>query len=109
MWRFDTDQGVQPETWADAEVEIVDERNRSQGRAATNDATDRKAADATGSSTGDAATEEEAVKRRFGELHRLLNTRKRESPRHLQENTEANDKVCDFNQKSIQALDALVK
>ena len=54
----------------------MDERDRSQGKAATTDATDRKAADATGSSTGDAATEKEAVKRRLCELHRLLNSRK---------------------------------
>ena len=29
--------GVQLETWADAEVEIVDDRDKNQGRAATND------------------------------------------------------------------------
>ena len=54
---------AQPETWADAVVEIVDGRGRSQGKAVTTDATDRKAAEAAGSSTGDAATEIEAIKR----------------------------------------------
>ena len=44
-WDEDASRGstqtrvVQPETWADAEVEIVDERDKNQGRAATNDAT----------------------------------------------------------------------
>ena len=69
-------RGAQPETWADAEVEIVDEHDRCQGQAATTEATDRKAADATGSSTGDDATDKEAVKRQLSELHRLLNSRK---------------------------------
>ena len=55
---------------------FVTERDRSQGRAATNDAADRKAANATGTSTADVASEKEAVKRRLGELHRLLNSRK---------------------------------
>ena len=54
--------GAQPETWADAEVEIVDEQDRGQGQAATTEATDRKAAGATGSSTEDAATDKEAAK-----------------------------------------------
>ena len=49
--------------------------------------------------TGDAASEKEAVKRRLGELHRLLNSRK----------VVANDKVYDFNEKSVQALDASAK
>ena len=44
---------VQPETWADAEVEIVNERDRSQGQTGTTEATDKKAADATGSSARD--------------------------------------------------------
>ena len=77
--------GVQPKTWADAEVEIMDERDKNQGRAATNDATGSKAANATGNSAGDAATEKEATMRRLGELHRLLNSRKREPQRYLQE------------------------
>ena len=69
---------TQPETWADVEVEIVDERDRSQGKAATTDATDMKAADATGSSTGDAATEKEAVKS-------TAQQSQEEPQRHLQE------------------------
>ena len=48
-------RGVQPESWADAEVEIMDERDKNQSGAATNDATGRKAANAVGNSTGDAA------------------------------------------------------
>ena len=67
---------AQPETWADVEVEIVDEQNRSQGQTSTTEATDRKAAGVTGSSSDDAATDKEAAKRRLSELHRLLNSRK---------------------------------
>ena len=102
-------RGVQPETWADAEVKIVDERDIGQGKAATTDATDRMAADATGSSTGDAATEEEAVKRRLGELYRLLNSRNGSLNATYRKNAEANDMAHDLSQKSIQALDALAK
>ena len=102
-------RGVQKETWADAEVEIVDERYRSQGKAGTTDATDKEAADATGSATGDAATEKEAVKRRLGELRRLLNSRKGSLNATYRKNAEANDKAYDLNQKSIQALDARAK
>ena len=39
------------------------------------------------------------MKRRLGELHRLLNSRK----------GVANDKAHDFNEKSVQALDASAK
>ena len=87
----------------------MDEQDRSQGQAATTEATDRKAADATGSSTGDAATDKEAVRRRLRELHRLLNSRKGSLNATHRKNAEANDKVCDLNQKSVQALDALAK
>ena len=83
----------------------MDEQDRSQGRAATSEATDRKAADATGSS----ATDEEAVKRRLSELHPLLNSRKGSLNATQKKNAEANDKAYDLNQKSVQALDALSK
>ena len=65
-------RGAQPETWANAVVEIVDERDRRQDKAATNDATDRKAADATGSCTGDWVNSIDC------------STVEREPPRHLQ-------------------------
>ena len=51
-------RGAQPVTWANVEVEIVDD------------------------STGCAATMKETPMRRLGELHRLLN---RETQRYLQE------------------------
>ena len=66
-----------------------------------------KAADATGSSTGDAATDKEAAKRRLSELHRLLNSRKGSLNATYRKNAE--DKAYDLNQKSVQALDALAK
>ena len=96
-------RGAQPETSADAEVEIVDEQDRSQGPAATTEATDRKAADATGSSTGGAASDKLAVKRRLCELQRLLNSLK------VSLNTRMLRPTTNLNQKSIQALDALAK
>ena len=102
-------RGGTAETWADAGVEIVDERDRRQGKAPTNDSTDRKAADATGSSTGDAAMEKEAVKRRLSELHRLLNSRKGSLDATYTKNTEANDEAYTSTKKSIQALDAPAK
>ena len=81
---------MQPETWA--EVEIVDERDKNQGKVPTNDAV--------GSETA----------LRLGELHRLLNSRKGSFNATYKKNTDANDKTCDLNQqKSIQALDALEK
>ena len=57
-------------------LSCVDEQDRGQGRAVTTEATDRKVAGATGSSTGDAAADKRAAKRRLSELHRLLNSRK---------------------------------
>ena len=71
--------------------------------------TDRKAAGATGSSAGDAATDKEAAKRRLGELHRLFNSRKESLNATYRRNAEANDKACDLNQKSVLALDALAE
>ena len=44
--------------------------------------------------------------RRLGELHRLLNNRKGSLSAAYRENTDANDKAYDLNQKTIQALDA---
>ena len=101
--------GTQPETWADAEVEIVDERDRCQGQTSTTEDTDRKAAGATGSSKGEAATDKEAAKRRLSELHRLLNSRKESLNETYRRNAEANDKAYDHNQKSVLALDAMAK
>ena len=87
----------------------MDEQDKSQSQAATTGATDRKAADATGSSTGDVAVGKEAVKRRLRELHQLLNSRKGSLNATLRKKAEANDKAYDLNQKSVQALDALAK
>ena len=79
--------GVQPDNWEDADVEIVDERDKNQGKAVPNEAVSSKTANTTG--------EKDATMRRMG-LHR-------------KKNTDANDKAYDLNQKSIQALDALAK
>ena len=65
-------------------------------------------AGATGSSTGDAATDTEPSKRRLSELHRL-NSRKGSLNATYRRNAEANDKAYDLNQKSVPALDALAK
>ena len=54
---------VQPETWADADVEIVDERDKNQGKAATNDAVGSTTANTTGNSAGDVAAEKDATMR----------------------------------------------
>ena len=85
------------------------EQSRSQGQTSTTEATDRKAAGATGSSTGDAATDIEAAKRRLCELHRLLFCRKESLNATYRRNAEANDKAYDLYQKSVLALDALAK
>ena len=98
---------MQPETWADAEVEIVDERDKNQGKAATNDAVGSTTANTTVNSAGDAATEKDGTMRRLGELRRLLNSRRGSLHATYKKNTEANDKANDLNQKSFQALDAL--
>ena len=45
--------------------------------------------------------------RRLGELHRCLNSRKTRPQCTCKKSTAANDEAYDFNQKSIQALDAL--
>ena len=73
------------------------------------EATDRKAAGATGSSSGGAATDKEAAKRRLSELHRLLNSRKESLNATCRRHAEANDKAHDLNQKSVLALDAMAK
>ena len=72
-------RGVQPETWADAEVEIVDERDKNQGRPLR--------------------TMPWAVRQQtpLGTLWGV------------QKNAEANDRAHDLNQNSLQALDALAK
>ena len=69
---------------------------------------DRKAADTTRGSTGDTATEKEAVLRRLGELHRLLKSRKGSVNATYKKNAKTNDKAYVINQKSLQALDAPV-
>ena len=113
-WDVDASRGstqtwwVQPETWADAEVEVVDERDKNKGRAATNDAVSSKTAIATGNSAGDAATEKEGDAA-IGGLHRLQNSRNGSLNANYMENTDANDKACDLNPKFIQASDALAK
>ena len=83
--------------------------SRSQGQTPTTEATDWKAAEATGNTTGDAATDKEAAKRRLSVHHRLLNSRKGRLNATYRKNAEANDKACDLNQKSVLALDALAK
>ena len=80
---------------------------RNQGKAATNDAVGSTTASTTGNSAADAATEKDATMRRLGELHRLFNSRKGSLNATYKKITDANDKACDPNQKSIQALDAL--
>ena len=75
---------VQPETWYDAEVEIVDARDKNQVKAAANDAVGSTTANTTVNSAGDAATEKDATMRRLGELHRLLKSRRKRQC-HLQE------------------------
>ena len=56
---------------------------------------------------GDTATEKDAIIRRLGELHRMLNSRKGSLCATYKKNAEANDKAYDLNQKTAQALDAL--
>ena len=65
--------------------------------------------------TKENASEQESVKdivateKKLWELHRLLNNRKESSSSTYKKNTEANAKVYDLNQKTMQALDALAK
>ena len=100
-------KGVPPETWAAAEVEIVDERDMNQGMAASNNAAGSGTATTTLDFVGDDATQKDAIMRRLRELHRLLNSRKGSLSATHKKNAEANDKAYDLNQKTIQALDAL--
>ena len=81
----------------------MDERDKNQGKAPTNDAVGSKTADTTGNSAGDAATEKDATMRRLGENHLLLNSRKGSLNATYKKNTDMKDK--DLNQKSIQAVD----
>ena len=98
---------VQPETRADAEVEIVDERDENQGKAATNETVGSTTANTTVNSARCAAAEKDAIMRRLGELHHPLNSRKGSLNAKYKKNTEATDKVHDLNQNCIQAPDAL--
>ena len=100
-------RGAPPETSAAADVEIVDERDKSQGMASANNAAGSGADTATLVPVGDAATEKDAITRRRGELHRLLNSRKGSLSATYKKNAEANDKAYDLNQKTLQALDAV--
>ena len=102
--RFDPDQGVHTETWADAEVEIVDERDKNQDSAR-----------AVGQQTPPGTLEEMLLQRRrprCGDWENSidwLNSRKGSLNATYRKNTDANDKANDLNQKSVQALDALAK
>ena len=90
---------VQPETRAAAVVEIVDKRDKNQGRAATNDAVGSATANTTLDSAGDAAKEKDATTRRLGELHRLLNSQNGSLSATYKKNAEAK-----VNQETIQAF-----
>ena len=85
----DKTKGVQPETGTDAEVAIVDDRDKNQRKVATNDAV--------GSTTANTTAEKDARMRRLGELHRLLNSRKGSLNATYKKNTKANDKAHDLN------------
>ena len=50
-----------------------------------------------------------ATEKKLWELHRLLNNRKGSLSSTYKKNTEANTKVYDLNQKTMQALDALAE
>ena len=56
-----------------------------QWMARTSDAVGSKTANTTGNSVGGAAAEKDAILRRLGELHRLLNSRKGSPNEHPQE------------------------
>ena len=75
--------------------------------APTKDAVGSKTANTTGNSVGDAATETDATLRRLVKLHPLSNSRKGSLNATYKNNTDANDKAFDLNQKSLHALDAL--
>ena len=68
-----------------------------QWMARTNDAVGSKTANTTGNSVGGAATEKDAILRRLGELHRLLNSRKGSLNATHKKNTDVNDKAYDLN------------
>ena len=87
--------GVQPETRAAAEVEIVDERDKNWGRALTNDVVDSATANTTG--TLWVMLLQDATTRRLGELHRLLNSRKGSLSATYKKNAEAK-----VNQETIE-------
>ena len=90
---------MQPETRAAAVVEIVDKRDKNQGRALTNDALGSATANTTLDSAGDAAKEKDAMRRRLGELHRLLNSRTGSLSATYMKNAKAK-----VNQETIQAF-----
>ena len=77
--------------------------------AAANNAAGSGTATATLDPVGDAATEKDAILRRLGELHRLLNSRKGSLSATYEKNAEANYRTYDLNQKTKQALDALAE
>ena len=84
-----------------------DERDKNQGMTSANNAAGSGADTATLVPVGDAATEKDAKKRRLGERHRLLNSRKGSLSATFKKNAKTNDKAYDLNQKTMQALDAL--
>ena len=60
-------------------------------------------------SAGNSAAEKDAIMRRQGELHRLLNSRKGSLNATYKTNAEANYRAYDLNQKTMRALDALAE
>ena len=97
------------EVASEAEVEVVENRDRNHGRAATGNARSATPASTTWDSTMALATEKDAARSRLGELHRLLNNRKGSLSANYRKNAEANDRAYDMNQKTLQALDILAK
>ena len=92
-----------------ADVEVVDDRDKNQGRAVADNAASSAAAHTTCDSAGAIATDMDATRSRLGELHRLLNDRKGSFRATYKKNAEANDRAYDMNQKTIQVLDALAE
>ena len=88
------------EVVAVTEVEVVENRDKNHGRAATDSATSTAPAHSAWDFASATATEKEGTRSKLVEFHCLLNNRKGSLSATYKKNAEANDRAYDMNWRS---------
>ena len=100
-----SDSAKDNEAAAEAEVEVIEGRDKSQGCDGTEGVEGVTQAPKASDSTLADATYVDTVRSKLWELQRLLNNREGSLSATYKKNTEANTRAYDLNQKTMQALD----